>query len=180
MICTHCQDLLSPYLDGISSPDERDLVIAHLVQCTDCAKRLSQLEQNRQLIRVLPVAKVTREMETRLLSRVRSLESRVQNRASKTRNTQHAIAQAWWRKWPMLSFGTVATCAASLLFYFAMMQAPPKVSAEEVVSTMDQLIGTLDPNEGERAITEETADEAAPVWQEDFHRGFVNEDNDQN
>ena len=45
---------------------------------------------------------------------------------------------------------------------------------------MDELIGTLDPSEGEQVIAEETADEAAPLWQEDFNRGFVNEDEDQN
>ena len=175
MTCTRCQDLLSPYLDGVSSLEERDLVITHLVQCTDCAKRLSQLEQNRQLIRALPMIEVSSAMEAQLHVRVQSAKCKVQSRQSAIRNLQSAI-----RSWPMLSFGTVATCAASLLFYFAMMQAPPKVSAEEVVSTMDQLIGTLDPDEAERAIAEETDDEAASVWQEDFHRGFVNEDDDQN
>jgi hypothetical protein len=68
----------------------------------------------------------------------------------------------------MLSFGTVATCTASLLFYFAMMQAPPKVSAEEVVASMDQLIGILDPDEGERAITEETPGEEMPDWSDEI------------
>jgi len=87
---------------------------------------------------------------------------------------------SWWRDWPMLSFGTGATCTASLLFYFAMMQSPPKVSAAEVVTIMDQLLDTLDSDEGEKTISEETRDEADPVWQEDFNQGFVNEEDEPN
>jgi hypothetical protein len=79
----------------------------------------------------------------------------------------------------MLSFGTVATCAASLLFYFAMMQAPPKVSAEEVVASMDQLIGTLDPDEGERALTEESPDEAMPDWSDEIDGELFENENEQ-
>ena len=172
MMCRHCQELLSPHLDGILSHEEEQTILAHLAQCADCAKYLNQLEQNRQLIRTLPVAEVTRKLETQLLSKVQSRYSVL--------STRYSLLVAWWRDWPLLSFGTVATCAASMLFYFAMMQAPPKVSAEEVVASMDQLIGTLDPDEGEQAISEETTDEAAPVWQEDFNRGFANEDDDQN
>lgn len=79
----------------------------------------------------------------------------------------------------MLSYGTVATCAASLLFYFAMMQSPSQVSAEEVVSSMDQLIGTLDPDEGERAITEESPDEAMPDWLNETDRELFENENEQ-
>jgi len=179
MTCNHCQDLLSPYLDGVSATEERQQVSAHLAQCTDCAEKLHQFEQNRQLIRGLPVIEVTAEMQSQLLSKVQSPKPKVQSRHSVLSN-RYSLLVAWWRDWPLLSVGTVATCAASMLFYFAMMQAPPKVSAEEVVASMDQLIGTLDPDEGEKAISEETTDETAPVWQEDFNRGLANEDDDQN
>jgi len=175
MTCRYCQELLSPHLDGVLSHEEEQTILVHLAQCANCTNYLSQLETNRQLVRALPVAEVTEAMEAQLLSRVQSPESRVQSQKSTIYNLQSTI-----RSWPMLSFGTVATCAASMLFYFAMMQAPSKVSAEEVVASMDQLIGTLDPDEGEKAISEETTDEAAPVWQEDFNRGFANEDDDQN
>jgi len=79
----------------------------------------------------------------------------------------------------MLSYGTVATCAASLLFYFVMMQAPPKVSAEEVVASMDQLISTLDLDEGERAITEETPDEVLPDWSNEIDGELFEDENEQ-
>lgn len=169
MTCRHCQLLLSPYIDGILSPQEGQELLTHLAQCLTCTKQLQQLEENRQLIRSLPMAEVTEAMAAQLRARVQSSRLKVQQ-------SPIHILQSAIRSWPMLSFGTVATCAASLFFYFAMMQAPPNVSAEEVVSSMDQLLSTLDPDEGEQTITEETADEAAPVWQEDFSRGFVNED----
>lgn len=60
-----------------------------------------------------------------------------------------------------------------------MMQSPSQVSAEEVVSSMDQLIGTLDPDEGERAITEESPDEAMPDWLNETDRELFENENEQ-
>ena len=210
MTCQHCQELLSPHLDSVLSHEEEQNVLAHLAQCMGCAKYLSQLEQNRQLIRALPMAEVTNVMEAQLRARVQSSKPalpapvpqaqvslvegfKVQSQQSAIRlppplggnppappvGGQSALG-ARWHSWPMLSFGTVATCAASLLFYFAMMQAPPKVSAEEVVASMDQLIGSLDPDEGERVITEETPDEVMPDWSDETDRELFENENEQN
>ncbi|MBM4254824.1 MAG: hypothetical protein FJ147_02890 [Deltaproteobacteria bacterium] len=171
MTCRHCQPLLSPYLDRALSSEEHQKVLSHLTQCLTCTKQLQQLEENRQLIRMLPAVEIPQELEARLLSKVQSRQSTI-------RHPPSAIHR-WWHEWPMLSFGTVATCAASLLFYFAMMQAPSKVSAEEVVSSMDQLIGTLDPDEGERAIAEETPDEAIPEWSNEIESDLFENENEQ-
>jgi len=68
----------------------------------------------------------------------------------------------------MISAGTLATCAASFLFYFSTLQAPSLVSAEEVVTSMDELIEALDSDNEMRVIGEGTEEEAEPDWREDL------------
>jgi anti-sigma factor RsiW len=176
MTCRHCQQLLSPHLDNALSIEERQEVLAHLEHCTTCTERFQQLEQGRQLLRVLPVAEVTLDMETRLLEKVRSTESRVQSPHPTLRTLRSAFS-VWWSEWRLFSVGTLATAAASVLFYFAMMQAPPKVSAAEVVASMDQLLSTIDAEDGENLIAEETSDGDETQWKDDSEQGlFENED----
>ena len=76
----------------------------------------------------------------------------------------------------MISAGTLATCAASFVFYFSTMQVPPPVSAAEVVASMDELITTLDADDEMRVIGEETEDEAEPDWQDDLDPWPVGEE----
>ena len=154
MTCRHCRSLLSPYLDEQLDTDERQEVQSHLTQCASCSEYLHQLTHNQQLVRALPATDVTSRMSLRL-------QARLQAHSSTSQSFQPLV---WWHNFPLLSYGTLATCAASVLFYFALLQGPPAVSAEEVVSSMDELIGTLDPDEGERAIAEETPDEEIADW----------------
>jgi hypothetical protein len=70
----------------------------------------------------------------------------------------------------MISAGTLATCAASFLLYFSTLQAPPPVSAEEVVASMDELLSVLDSDDEMRVIGEETEEEVEPDWQEDLNQ----------
>jgi anti-sigma factor RsiW len=172
MTCRQCQRLLSPYLDNALPTDERGGVLAHLAQCSACTERLRQLESNRQLLRVLPAAEVTRSMELLLQSRIQNLGSKVQGPRSKLYNLKSQVSnlksQSWWRGWGMISAGTLATGAASLFFYFATLNAPPPVSAEEVVESMNELINVLETDDRTRVIYEETEDEAPLDWREEL------------
>jgi hypothetical protein len=76
----------------------------------------------------------------------------------------------------MISAGTLATCAASFLFYFSTLQTPPSVSAEEVVITMDELISTLDSDDERRVIGEEAEEEVEPDWQRDLNQWPISDD----
>lgn len=168
MTCRQCRRLLSSHLDNALAADERSNVLAHLAQCSACAERLQQLESNRQLLRTLPTAEVTRGMELLLQSRIHHLaESKVQSPKSKVQNSASAI-RPWWRGWGAISAGTLATCAASVFFLFSNVHTPPPVSAEEVVGSMEGLITVLDSDDDVRVIYEETEDETAPDWREDL------------
>jgi len=175
MICRQCQRLLSPYLDSVLAADERNVILAHLAQCPACTERLQQLETNRQLLRTLPTAEVSKAMELLLQSSLQKSGARIRSSQSAIRNPQSAI-RSWWRGWGMLSAGTLATCAASFLFYFSILQTPPPVSAEEVVTSMDELITTLDSDDEMRVIGEETEEEVDPDWQKDLNQWPISDD----
>ena len=189
MTCRQCQRILSPHLDNALEADERSRVLTHLTQCPACTARLQQFESNRQLLHVLPTAEVSGAMELRLQSRVQSREEtrgwRLEARppSSQVSSFKSQVSslkpQAWWQGWGAVSVGTLATCTASLLLYFSTLQAPPDVSAEEVVSSMEQLLNALDPDDGDRIITTETAEEAVPNWREEFDRWLLDHENKQ-
>src|SRR5712692_9072670 len=82
MTCRQCRRLLSPHLDNALAADEQSSVLAHLAQCSACAERLHQFESNRQLLRALPTAEVSKGMELLLQSRIHNLESKVQSSQS--------------------------------------------------------------------------------------------------
>jgi hypothetical protein len=48
------------------------------------------------------------------------------------------------------------------------MNAPPPVSAEEVVTSMTDLIKALETDDGARVLYEETEEEAPPDWREEL------------
>jgi hypothetical protein len=170
MTCRHCRRLLSPHLDNALAADERSTVLAHLAQCSACAERLHQFESNRQLLRTLPTAEVTRGMELLLQSRIHHLaESKVQSPKSKVQSSASA-SRPWWRGWGAISAGTLAICAASVFFLFFNIHTPPPVSAEEVVGSMEGLITVLDSDDDLRMLYEGTEDEAALDWREDLDR----------
>lgn len=164
MTCRQCQQLLSPHLDGVLAEDERVAVLEHLQHCPVCAEQFHQLAHNRQLVQALPSAEVTGAMELRLQAKIRSLTSRVES-------------TPWWRRWSVVSVGTLATATASFLLYFSTLQAPSPVSAEEVVASMDQLLDALDPDDGIRIIAAETPEETAPAWREELDRWFGDHEN---
>jgi anti-sigma factor RsiW len=170
MTCRQCRRLLSPHLDNALAADERSTVLAHLAQCSACAERLHQFESNRQLLRTLPTAEVTRGMELLLQSRIHHLaEAKVQSPKSKVQSSASA-SRPWWRGWGAISAGTLAMCAASVFFLFSNIHTPPPVSAEEVVGSMEGLITVLDSDADLRMLYEETEDEAALDWREDLDR----------
>jgi anti-sigma factor RsiW len=170
MTCRQCRRLLSPYLDNALEADERSNVLAHLAQCSACAERLHQFESNRQLLRALPTAEVSRGMELLLQSRIqRFAESRVPSPESRVQNSASAI-RPWWRGWGAVSAGILATCAASVFFFFSNIHTPPPVSAEEVVGSMEELITVLDSDDAVPVMYEGSEDEAAPDWREDLDR----------
>ena len=168
MTCRQCRRLLSPHLDNALAADERSSVLAHLTQCSACAERLQQFESNRQLLRTLPTAEITRGMELLLQAKIQHLaESKVQSPKSKVQNSAAAI-RPWWRGWGAISAGTLATCAAFVFFLFSNIHTPPPVSAEEVVGSMEGLIAVLDADDDLQVMYQETEDEAAPDWREDL------------
>ncbi|MGE0821495.1 MAG: anti-sigma factor [Candidatus Binatia bacterium] len=170
MKCRHCLSLLSPYLDKKLTTHELREIQMHLTQCSACSEHLRQLTHNQQRIRALPPTEVSGRMELRL-------RERLQQRSS---HSQPRRPHAWRQDWPLLSVGTVATCAASLIFYFAVLQSPPPVAAEEVVASMDQLLAALDPEDGHNIITADTPAEAPLAPWNDFEQGiFDDEDNQQ-
>lgn len=66
------------------------------------------------------------------------------------------------------------------MLYFSTFQAPPEVLAEEVVSSMGQLLDVLDPDEGTKILTEEAGEEAEPDWQQEIDQWFWDYDNNEN
>ena len=172
MTCNHCQRLLSPYLDDELSSKERDEVLAHLAQCAPCSTYLRQLEASRRQLHALPDPQVSSAMQAQLWSRLQ--DQRLTAAAHRTR-----AKMPWWRswthrerwtttsrtaKWTGWSLGTLATATASLFFYFTTLQSPPEVSAEEVVLSMDELLDSLDPQDGVRLLSEEAPEEQLPDW----------------
>ena len=165
MTCRHCRRLLSPHLDNALTAGERSEVTAHLAQCSACAELLHQLESNRQLVRGLPPAEVTRGMNLLLQSKVQGLESKVGSSHSAIHNPQSA-GRPWWRRWGMISVGALAAGAVSAFLFFANVQTVPPVSAEEVVGSMEGLIAALDSGDDLRVMYQETEEETMPNWRE--------------
>lgn len=183
MTCRRCQQSLSPYLDNILSAHARQEIQGHVAHCSTCTERLRQFEENRQRVRQLPEQNVTAAMETRLWLRLQD------PRLSASTVSVWAKAITWMRSgtgwtrrtnsatWARWSVGTLATCAASFVFYFTTLQSPPEVSAEEVVASMDALLDVLDPDDGARMLSEEVPEEAFPDWLEEA--AWIFEENSQ-
>lgn len=72
--------------------------------------------------------------------------------------------------------GTLATAAAAVVFYASTLQRPAEVSAEEVVSSMTQLLEELDPDDGTTILNEETPEERIPDWREDVDSWFADDE----
>lgn len=186
MTCHEYQQILSPYLDNVLAADERQGVASHVTQCQTCTDVLRQFEQNRQLLHRLPTAEVSDAMEQRLRRKVQG-QLPVAGPKSKVQSQQSSILDplapsvggrssvaSWWRGWRVVSVGTLATCAASFLFYFSTVQAPPEVSAEEVVSSMEQLMQSLDPRDAELMLDPDIPEESetVPDWQQEVDGWF--------
>ena len=170
MTCRRCQQSLSSYLDNELSAHERREVQGHLPHCSACTERLRQFQENRQLVQHLPEQTVTDAMEMRLWLRLRGLRLNPSTDSIWTKSTKWMKSGTGWTKggdqakWTRWSVGTLATCAASFLFYFTTLKSPPEVSAEEVVVSMDKLLDVLDPDDGVRMLSEEAPEEAFPDW----------------
>lgn len=185
MTCRHSQRWLSPYLDNVLPASEREALESHLAQCASCTEMLRQLANNRQLLRSLPEAEITAAMTTKLEERLRprgtAETERPKTLSLYTRLTSHVSRlKLSWRNWGMISVGTLATAAAAVFFYVSTLHRPAEVSAEEVVSSMTQLLEELDPNDGTTILNEETPEERTPVWHEDVESWFSEEDDGRN
>lgn len=184
MTCRHCRRLLSPYIDHVLTTAEQAQVMEHVAHCSRCGEQLRQLEESRQLLRAWSEVEVTEAMTLRLQRRVWSLRER-RNWGPETGgdgtslNPLVSSLSSLWRNWGIVSVGTLAT-AAALLFYVSTMHSPTEVSAEEVVSSMTQLLDDLDPDVGTKILKEEAREESAAEWSEDFDAWFLDGDDGQN
>jgi anti-sigma factor RsiW len=182
MTCRHCQRLLSPYLDDALRASEKEQVMSHVACCSYCGELLRQLSANRQLLQGLPEAEITAALTMKLKERLERLGASEVTRPRTfswytSLKSQVSSLKLSWRNWGMVSVGTLAT-AAAVLFYVSTLQRPAEVSAEEVVSSMTQLLEELDPNDGTTILNEETLEERRPNWHEDFDSWFSDDDDE--
>ena len=173
MTCRRCQQSLSSYLDNVLSAHERQEIQGHVAYCSTCTERLRQFQENRQRVQHLPEQTVTDAMEMRLWLRLQDPRLNASTDSVWAKATTWMSRDTGWTrgtnsaKWTRWSMGTLATCAVSFVFYFATLQSPPEVSAEEVVVSMDELLDVLDPNDGARMLSEEVPEESVPDWLEE-------------
>ena len=173
MTCRRCQQSLSSYLDNVLSAHARQEIQGHLAHCSTCAGRLDQFRENRQLVQHLPNQNVTDTMGMQLWLRLQDLRLNASTDSVLAKSTKWMRSRTGWTrgtnsaKWTRWSVGTLATCAASFVFYFTTLQSPPEVSAEEVGISMDELLDVLDPDDGARMLSEEVPEEALPDWLEE-------------
>ncbi len=65
--CTHCEEMMQPYLDRMITDDERVEAEAHLDDCTYCRKRYRFEENLRQFVRqAVQHEPMTVELKTKL------------------------------------------------------------------------------------------------------------------
>ena len=65
--CTHCEEMMQPYLDRMITDDERVEAEAHLDDCTYCRKRYRFEENLRQFVRLaVQHEPMTVELKTKL------------------------------------------------------------------------------------------------------------------
>ncbi len=181
MTCRQCQHLLSPYLDDVLPASEKERLVAHVTHCSSCGEVLRQLESNRMLLRTWPEVEITSAMATRLEQRLQYLGEAKAGRPSvlslqTSLKSQVSSLRLSWRNWGMVSVGTLATAAAAVVFYASTLQRPAEVSAEEVVSSMTQLLEELDPDDGTTILNEETPEERMPDWREDVDSWFADDE----
>lgn len=181
MTCRQCQHLLSPYLDDVLSASEKAQLVAHVAHCSSCGEVLRQLESSRMLLRTWPEVEITTAMTRRLQERLQQLEASAIKRAriffwDTSLKPQASNPKLSWRNWGIVSVGTLATAAAAVVFYASTLQRPAEVSAEEVVSSMTQLLEELDPDDGTTILNEETPEERIPDWREDVDSWFADDE----
>jgi anti-sigma factor RsiW len=66
MRCERIQDLLSPYLDGDLSPNERSEVEAHLAACPDCSALLVLLRSAVESFAAFPEVELSNDLKAKL------------------------------------------------------------------------------------------------------------------
>ena len=62
MLCERIEDLLSPYLEGELSPEERSAVESHLKTCESCSKLLALMRETTDSLATLPELEVSSEL----------------------------------------------------------------------------------------------------------------------
>jgi hypothetical protein len=68
MTCEHIEELLSPYLEGELSLDEKRSIEEHLKTCRSCSLLLSSLKETRESLVDFPQLEVSQGLLTRLYS----------------------------------------------------------------------------------------------------------------
>lgn len=72
---SHPRELISAWLDGELTPDERTRVIEHLADCSTCRALVDDLTILKQAQREEPIPKVPEELEKRIAWRLRSVKA---------------------------------------------------------------------------------------------------------
>ena len=64
--CSHCEEMMQPYMDRVITDLERAEAEAHLDECTYCRKRYKFEEKLRQFVRQAVQEPMTVELKTKL------------------------------------------------------------------------------------------------------------------
>lgn len=105
MTCEFCRERLTDFIEGELPPDVEDQVRAHLAECEECARELSQLRAVVSAIHALPEVAPPAELRQRL-RRIPTTAAREPERRPAWRRVRYVVA-------------SVAAAAAALLLIWA-------------------------------------------------------------
>ena len=133
---THAGELLSAYLDGELSPDERNDVVDHLSGCSECREELGVLDVARTAVRSMPLLEPPASLVVTPIDQARS------KRRHRSRYAWAAAVAAV----AVLSFGVLRGGAASSTVDFdgAVDQHIARVSVERGVASV-KVVSAVNP-----------------------------------
>jgi hypothetical protein len=117
MSCTHCEEQLSAYLDGIVTAGEKRLVEDHLSTCEQCSLALSELKKTKETLRSLEGIEPPPWFTQEIMSRVRE----------EAKPGKSLLQRLFYPLHIKIPAETLATCLVVVLALFVYKNTEPEI-----------------------------------------------------
>ena len=141
------QDLLSAYLDGDLSPEERDQVSLHLEGCAECREELALLVTTLAALHDLPELEAPSGFTDQVLAKLEQApagsgdpvaeQTKVVSLSSRTRESRRRSSRVWLP----VTLAVAACVVVGLWLGIGRLMTPPLPAADSVMASRDEVAG---------------------------------------